>query len=68
MTNQSSQSLLEREDRQRDLVFAECRAAGGIDGLDAGRRDRISGRSERQLVDDHAAQGFANDVNALPET
>src|SRR5262245_64071585 len=67
MADEPAQPLLEGEDGEGDLVLAERVAASRADGVDAGRRDRIAGRGERQLVDDHATERLADDVDALPE-
>ena len=67
MTNQPAEPLLQSKDRERHLVFAERLAAARTNGVDARSRDRIAWRRERQLVDNHAAQRVADDVDALPE-
>ena len=67
MANEASEPLLQGEDRERNLIFAERRTAAGVDRLDACRRDWIARRRERQLVDDHATERIADDVDALPE-
>ena len=68
MADQPSEPLLQRQDRERDLVFAERRSAFGIDRLDPRGGDGISGGREGDLVDDHAAQRFTDHVDTLPET
>ncbi len=67
MADEPPESLQHREDRQRHLVVLEGVAALGVDRLDARGRNRIARRGERQLVDDHAAQLFADDIDPLPE-
>src|SRR5262245_40780230 len=67
VANQPSEALKKREDRQWDLIFTKRVAAGGVDCFDPRGRDRIARGRERQLVDDHAAQSLADDVDALPE-
>src|SRR5262249_42972109 len=64
---QPSEALKKREDRQWDLIFTKRVAAGSVDRFDPRGRDRIARGRERQLVDDHAAQSLADDVDALPE-
>ena len=67
VADQAAEALPQRQNRQRHLVLVERLAAAGADGLDARGHHRIAGRRKRQLVDDHAAQRFADDVHALPE-
>jgi len=67
VTNETPESLLQRQDRERNLILAERIATTVTDGVDPGGGDRIGRRGEWQLVDDHAAQRFADHVHALPE-
>src|ERR1041385_491948 len=66
--NQTSETLLERDDRLRHAVLVKTRAAAVLDRSLSRRHDRISRHRERQFVDDHARQLFAAHVDALPET
>src|SRR5436190_1619940 len=68
VSNQSTKPLLQREDRQRHLIFVERLPAARANRIDPRAGDRIARRGERQFVDDHATQRFADDVDALPET
>ena len=65
--NEAAEALLESEDGFGDLVVEEGTAAGFLDGAHAGLDDRIGGDSEGQAVDDDATEGFALNVDALPE-
>src|SRR5262249_46901938 len=67
VADQTAETLLQREDGQRHLVLRERIAASRAYGVDTRRRDRVAGRSERELVHDDAAQGIAHDIHSLPE-
>jgi hypothetical protein len=67
VTDEAAQALQQRKDGQRHLVLAERIAALHVQRFHPCGGHRIAGRGERQLVDDHAAQRVADDVDALPE-
>ena len=67
MADEAPEPLLERQNRQGHLVVAERIAAPLANGVDSCGGNRVAGRCERQLVDDHAAERFADDIDTLPE-
>ena len=61
-------ALLQRNRRVGNEVFVERRCdPGRFESLDPGLDQRIVGRWKRQLVDQHALQRIAGNVDALPE-
>ena len=68
VANESAETLLQGQDRERHLVLEEGVASTSGNGLDSRSRDWVGGRCEGQFVDDHTAECFASDVHALPET
>src|SRR4029453_12265231 len=67
MPQQPSETLLQRQDGERNLVFPECGSAACVDRVDARRRDGIAGGGKGQLFDDDGAQGLSDDIDPLPE-
>lgn len=65
--DEATEALLECEDGFRDLIVKERTAAGFLDGAHAGLDDRIGGNGEGQAINDDATEGFALDVDSLPE-
>ena len=65
--NEAAETLLEGEDGFGDLVVEERLTAGFFDRLHARLDDGVVGNSEGQAVNDHATEGFALDVDSLPE-
>src|SRR5579862_4769794 len=66
--DEAPNTLLEREGRLRKLIIPKRIAAGGLQMLDARPDQGIIRRSERQLLDDHQAQGLALHIDTFPET
>jgi hypothetical protein len=66
-TDESSHTLLERDDGLRDLVLQEGAAAVALDPLDLGLGQGILGCRERELVDNHERQRLAAHIHAFPE-
>ena len=65
--DQPAGALLERYRGLRDEVVGERIAAFALEALDARFDQWISGRRERQLVDDHALQRLSRHIDAFPE-
>src|SRR5437660_12092943 len=66
--NQTTESLLQRDDRLRHAVFVKARTPLLFKVTLSSRDDGIAGNRKRQLVYDHARQLLAAHVNSLPET
>src|SRR5947209_3790393 len=66
--NQTSESLLQSDDRLRHAVLVEARPALFIDMMLPRGDDGIAGNGKWQLVDDYARKLFAAHIHALPET
>src|SRR3977135_102949 len=60
VSDQTAESLPQGQDGQRDLILVERLAAARANRLDPCGHHRLARRCKRQLVDDHAAQGFAD--------
>ena len=65
--NEAAEALLECEDGFGDLVVEEGTAAGLLDGAHPSLDDGIGGNGEGQAIDDDATEGFALNVDSLPE-
>lgn len=65
--NEAAEALLESEDGFGNLVVEEGTAARFLDGAHAGLDDGIGGNGERQAINDDATEGFALNVDSLPE-
>lgn len=68
MANEATQPLLQREHRERHLVLVERFSATCANGVNSCAGDGIARRCKRELVHDDAAQCFADNIYALPET
>jgi hypothetical protein len=65
--NEAAEALLESEDGFRDLVVEEGTTAGFFDSAHTGLDNGVGGNGERQAINDDATEGFALNVNSLPE-
>jgi len=65
--DEAAEALLESEDCFGDLVVEEGTATGLFDGAHAGLHDGVGGNSEGETINDDATEGFALNIDSLPE-
>ena len=66
-TDQPSQSLLEQQDRRRNLIIPERLSSACCDPLQPRLQNGLGGRRERETIDDHTTKRLSLDVHPFPE-